>query len=315
LTINFKNFTVRQKLGPYFLLYVLVCLFPCAQGETLQSLSLYFSQGISDFCVSNNVIYIISEDYTLYKYQHNELVKKTKISQKVSKRTQTGLINLPNITCYANNLYVHESVNKVKVYDRDFNFLKTLPIVPLGGFIYIENDQVIYTTYVNHIGKIYYYDLAKDKNVFISDGNDKEDVNYRFLTKAIFFNDKYYLYLNSIGKPIKDKVFIFDSKFNSVKGDKSILDVFLELDNGKLIIKNNTVFYEKSIMHWDNKKRKRTFKTIFGSYDIENRQNNEIIKLDNVLVKDFFLEDDILYYLSIIDGIIYSKRRVRPTHH
>ena len=184
LTIHFKNFIVRQKLGSYFLLYVLVCLFPCAQGETLQSL--YFNQGISDFCVSNNVIYIISEDYTLYKYQHNELVKKTKISQ-TSKRTKTGLINLPNITCYANNLYVHESVNKVKVYDRDLNFLKTLPIVPLGGFIYIENNKVIYTTYVSGIGKIYYYDLVKNENVFISDGNNEEDINYRFLTKAVFF--------------------------------------------------------------------------------------------------------------------------------
>ena len=119
----------------------------------------------------------------------------------------------------------------------------------------------------------------------------------------------------SMGKPTNDIFFIFDSKFNRVKGDKSILDIFSENDNGKLIIKNNTVFYEKSIMHWDQKKEERIFKTIFGSYDIENRQNNEIIKLDNVLVKDFFLENDILYYLSIIDGIIYSKHRVRPTRH
>ncbi len=326
LTINFNNFLVR----PYFLL----CLFPCVQGETLQSLS--FSQGISDFCVSNNVIYIISEDYTLYKYQHNELVKKIQISQKVpkreqlyqhnelvkeiqisqkvSKREQFGLINLPNITCYANNLYVHDGVNKVKVYDRDFNFIKTLPIVPLDGFIYLENDKLIYTIYVNGIGKIYYYDLVKNQNVFISDANNEEEINYRFITKAVFFNDKYYLYLMSMGKPTNDNFFVFDSKFKRVKGDKSILDVFSEFNNQKLIIENNTVFYEKLIVHWDNKKEERTFKTIFCRYDIETEKNNDIIKLDNVVVKDFFLENGLLYYLDITDGRIYSQRSERRTH-
>jgi hypothetical protein len=307
MTINFEIFFIRQKFRLYFLLYFLVCLSPYIYGGNLLAISLSSNQKISDFCVSNNTIYIVSVDYELYKYKHNKLINKTKILQKVSKRTQTGLINLPNISYYKNNLYVYDSVNQVKVYDKDLNFIKILPIVPLGGFIYIKNDKIIYTTYVNHIGKIYYYDLVRDKNVFVSNSNNKKDLNYRFLTKAIFFKDTYYLYLFSMGEPTKDKVFIFDLKFNSVKKDNSILDIFSKNDNGKLIVNNNTILYEKSIIHWDNKKKERTFKTIFYSYDIKNRKNGEIIKLDNMLVKEFFLENDIVYYLSSIDWIIYNK--------
>jgi hypothetical protein len=277
-----------------------MCFFSDVQAETMQSIT------ISDFCVSNHNIYIIYDDYTLYKSNQNELINKTPISQKISKRTEIGLINLPNISCYANHLYVHDSVNKVKVYNRDFKFIKTLPIVPLEGLIYIENDKLIYSIYVNGIVKIYYYDLITNQNVFISDANHEQDIDYRFLSQAVFFHDKYYLYLMSIANPTDYKIFVFDSQFNRVKGDKSILDIFSD-ENNKLIIKNNTVIYDKSIMDWNEKKQARIFKTIFYSYDIKNRKNTEMIKLDNVIVKDFFLEDNMLYYLSSIDGRIYRK--------
>ncbi|TGN99704.1 hypothetical protein PN36_34955 [Candidatus Thiomargarita nelsonii] len=307
LSINFETFSRRQRIGSFFLLYAFLSFSFFIRLEALDPIALEDPPGqeIFDFCLSSGHIYMISEDYTLYKYQEDRFLKKHKIIQKISKHNRSGTLNSPKITCYKDSLYVHEAVYEVKVYDKDLNFIKFLPVKPFFGIMYIKNYKIIYLKMKSRIGKLYYYDLIKNKTIFISDANNADDVNARSLGRVLFIENKYYIYLHSHGRPTKGKILVFDSKFAPVRGKESILELFSSNQGEKMIIKDSILVYKESIIRFDSEQDRRFFKTTFGFYDPETLQKEEFLVLNDMLSSNFFLKKDVLYYLSNFDGILH----------